>query len=314
MHILKQRFFVSSVLALLIAMLVNACNISTAHPSQSNLTVIQVLQNSSQAMQKLKTFQFTLALNGQIQGSAAASSTSTSASASPTATSSIPGSITFDVRGTGQQSLQSGEQAMTLTLNQSTHLAEVVTGHKIYVQNPRGRWYVIDPNRFAAGVSNPLAGLQLNTTTLLELVQHSQLSDHGDESLNGQSLRHITAVLDRAGLQALLKDDTQLSTLVGAQNIDAIVAHARSFQASLDLWIDETQFYLHRVQLKLSLNADTSGLVTPSVGMITLQLPPTLQATLNNTVDLSKFNEPVSISAPASAISVDNPGVIFQTS
>jgi hypothetical protein len=133
---------------------------------------------------------------------------------------------------------------------------------------------------------------------------HTQIVDHGDETLNGETLRHITANLDKVALRELLLANPQLQSTIGTQDIDSVVDHLQSFDASIDVWIDGTQFFLHRTQLKIDLLADLSGTTAPAV-------PHTIKTTVDTTVDLSKFNVPVSIVPPADATPTDNPGAIF---
>ncbi|WP_322480460.1 hypothetical protein [Thermogemmatispora sp.] len=304
-------------------LLLSACTVSITPAQQSSqLSVGQVLQKSSQAMQKLKSFAFTLTASGTLQGtnqgqaSVIAGATPRPGTATPvtTASASPAVSLTFNVTGTGQQSLADGKQALNLTLNQTTRLAEIIIGQQVYLQNPRGQWYVIDASHLQTAGGNLLAGWKLDTNAFLTLALHSRLTDHGDETLAGQSLRHISAVLDKEGLRQLLMSNTQLSTAIGSQNLDNLVNQTRSFQATIDLWIDETQFYLHRVQLKLAMNADTQGLLTPVAGVASTLLPPTLMVNLSSIVDLKHFNQPLTISAPSNAIPTDDPASVFQAS
>ncbi|WP_146747249.1 LolA-like protein [Thermogemmatispora tikiterensis] len=311
------------VLGMSLALVLSACQVSLTPVQQGGLLPVgQVLQKSSQAMQKLKSFAFNLTASGTLQGTAQGTATAVSgatpapATATPSATASTTPtvSLSFNLTGNGQQSLADGKQALNLTLNQSTRLAEIIIGQQIYLQNPRGQWYVIDASRLETASGNLLTGWKLDTNSLLGLALHSSIADHGDETLNGQSLRHISAPLNREGLRQLLTSNTQLSNLLGSQNLNSLVDHTRSFQAALDLWIDETQFYLHRVQLKLAMNADTSGLLTPVAGVATTLLPPTLLVNLSSTADLSKFNQPVTITAPANATPTDDPRAVFEMS
>lgn len=311
------------VLGTSLVLVLSACQVSLTPVQQgSQLPVGQVLQKSSQAMQKLKSLAFSVTASGTLQGttqttaSATSSTTPAPVTGTPSATASATPvvSLSFNLTGNGQQSLADGRQALNLTLNQSTRLAEITIGQQVYLQNPRGQWYVIDASRLEAAGGNLLAGWKLDTNALLALALHSSITDHGDETLNGQSLRHISAVLDREGLRQLLTSNTQLSNLLGSQNLNNLIDHTRSFQATLDLWIDETQFYLHRVQLKLAMSADTSGLQTPIAGVATALLPPTLLVNLSTTADLSQFNQPVTINAPTNAIPTNDPRAVFEMS
>jgi hypothetical protein len=81
-------------------------------------------------------------------------------------------------------------------------------------------------------------------------------------------------------------------------------------KSTLDVWIDETNFYVHHVELKLNADADLSSLATPGTNG-TITLPSNATVTLDSIVDLSKFNQTVTITPPANATPVNNPSVIF---
>jgi len=167
---------------------------------------------------------------------------------------------------------------------------------------------VLDKSAFQGIVGNPFAGINFDQNSLLALIQHTQITDHGTEALNGQNLRHITATLDKQGVRQLITDNPQLAGSLGGQNIDAILNNTKSFLSAIDVWIDETQFYVHRTELKLNLVADTSSLSsTPTA----TPLPSSITTNLDTIVDLSKFNVPVSITPPVNATSTNNPGAIF---
>ena len=100
----------------------------------------------------------------------------------------------------------------------------------------------------------------------------------------------------------------------GKQNIDSVLNSAKSLIATLDAWIDESTFYVHRTELKFNLNADLSSLRGASgtpAATTTATVPSNITTTLDSIVDLSKFNEPLTITPPANAIPTDNPLVIF---
>jgi len=138
-----------------------------------------------------------------------------------------------------------------------------------------------------------------------------QIIGHGDQPMNGTSLRHITFNLDKYALQQLLDSNSQLVSLLGKANIDAVINNTQTFNASLDLWIDETQFYVHRTELKLNLNVNPAGIgqsITPTPGSpIVGSLPTSVLTNLDSIVDLSNFNQPVSITPPANATPVTIP-------
>lgn len=274
-------------------------------PAPSNLTVLQVLQNSQKAMSKLKSAHVSL----QTKGSGQSAGTTTSSAGTPT-------TVSYSVTGSGDEALPNQEE-MHLTTTQSVTsttnaITEIFSGNQVYVQSG-GQWYVLNSSQVGK-VGNPFAGFgSPNMTELLGLLVHTQITDHGDQSLNGVTLRHITLKLDKYALQQLLDSDQQLVNMLGQQNINAIINNAKTVNATLDLWIDEQQFYVHRTELKLNLNVNAASLsqsVTPTVNpTIKGLIPANVLSNLDSIVDLSNFNETVSITPPASATPITIPTV-----
>lgn len=306
-----QKKYSLTILALaFIALLISACSqptipgggSGTGSGGTSSLTPLQVLQNSANAMKQLKSAHVQLQSTNNIQTTASSGTPSTS-SASPT-----PTTINATLTGSGDEALPDEEQ-LKLTINQNANVAEIVQGDKVYVQNTQGQWYVLDKSAFQGIVGNPFSGVNIDQNSLLGLIQHTQITDHGSQSLNGQNLRHITAVLDKEGLRQLLQNNPQLQGSFGQQNIDTLLTNTKSFQSSVDVWIDETQFYVHRTELKLKIIADTSAVAgTPAAG---ITLPSGVITDLDTTVDLSKFNVPVTITPPTNATPTNDPTTIL---
>src|SRR5947209_2794217 len=302
----KRTNILLALIAALALLLVSACG-PIGGSGGSSLTVEQVLQNSVNAMKQLKSVHFDVKMTGNVQSNTAAT---------PTTGTPTPSSVTVNVAASGDEALPN-QQSVHLTVGQSitgqsANLAEIILQDKVYIQNTKGQWYVIDRSKLGA-TGNPFSGINIDQNTLLGLLQNSKITDHGDETLNGQSLRHISAVLNEEGLKQLLDNNAQLKQLFGQQNIDTVIDNAKTFQSSVDVWIDETKFYVHRTELKLNVNADLTSLknsVTPTA-TVTAAIPSNVAAALDSIVDLSKFNEPVTIIAPANAIPTDNPITIL---
>jgi hypothetical protein len=275
-------------------MLVSACSqpASTGNSSASSLTVGQVLQNSANAMKQLKSSHIDLQSTTNVQASGGTSSSATAA----------PQNVNVQVKGSGDQQLPNQEQ-LNLTLNNSMAVAEVLQGNKVYVKNNQGKWYVLDESTLQNTVGNPFSGFTIDQNSLLGLLQNIKLTDNGTQSLKGVSLRHITAQLDKTALQQLLNSDPQLKSMFGQQNIATVLNNTKTFLSTVDVWIDETNFYVHRTELKINLAANTS-----SVGN---GAPNSVKTALDLIVDLSKFNVPVTITPPANAIPTNNPAAIL---
>jgi len=284
----KQGAFVALIVAVLL--LVSSCGVGT-----STLSGGQLLQNSLKAMNQLKSFHFDMNLADSVNSGQATSSTSTGAQ-----------SITVNITGNGDEvtpdktqlhvSLNlAGITGSTKTQNYST--SEIVLGNKLYVQNANGQWYVSNEN-----VSNPFAAANVsNYTALLNLAQKATLTDHGDQNLNGVSLHHLTLTFGKNSLKDLLNASGQLGSL--GKNIDTLLNNVNLQTATLDLWIDDATSYIHHMELKLNLSMNLGSLgITP-----TTSTSSNFSDALDLTVDFSKFNESITINAPANAIPTDNP-------
>jgi hypothetical protein len=292
---IQKKFFVACIPLVLLVLLISACSSTGTSGSSSNLTALQVLQNSATAMQKLKSSHIDFNLTG-----------SANASATPTSSTS-PSGTSFSVKGSGDEALPS-QESLHITTMQGTNLAEIVLGNKVYIQNAQGQWYVLDKSSLQGITGNPFSGIDTsNINDILALAQHAKITDHGDQNLNGQSLRHITIALDKQGLQQLLTQNGQLASVIGQQAVNTIINGTQGFNSTLDIWIDETQFYVHRTELKLNVSANLSAATATTGGNV----PANVSTTIDSIVDLSKFNETVNITAPANAIPTTNPVSIF---
>src|SRR5436309_12354694 len=150
-------------------------------------------------------------------------------------------------------------QNITNGTNTTSNLAQIVQGEKDYIQNAKGQWYVLDKSALKGYVDNPFSGINNpDLSLLIGLLQHTKITDNGVQSLNGQNLRHITIALDKTALKQFLSNNQQLIDLLGQQNLNVIIDNTKTFSSSVDLWIDETTYYVHRTELKFNLNADTS--------------------------------------------------------
>lgn len=285
-------------------LLVSAC--STPGTSTPQPTVLQVLQNSQKAMSQLKSAHVNMTLNG--------SGSSSNSPGTPGITPTTGGTVTFKLSGSGDEALP-GQEKMNFTVTQSVSnatnsFAEILSGGKLYAQFG-GKWYQVN----TSGVNNPFTGIGApNMTQLLGLLSHMQIVDHGLETLNGVSLRHITFTLDKVALQQLLSSNPQLVSALGQGNINAIINNTQAFASSLDLWIDETQYYVHRAEFKLNMNVNASSLaatVTPTTGSpIQPYIPSTVLTNLDSIVDLSNFNQPVTITPPPNATPISLPNTV----
>jgi len=302
MKIFKRYYILLVLLPALL--LISACSPSVGiGTGSSSLTVLQVLQNSAKAMKNLKSAHIVTQTNGMLQ--------TISTSATPSS-----GQTTFSVTGSGDEALPA-QESLRISINwgtnsQPTNLAEIVQGDRVYIQNAKRQWYVMDKSTFEQYIGNPFSGINgLDPNNLLGLLQNTQITDHGDELLNEQNLRHITVAFDKEAFRKIVANDPQLANMFGQQNINTLLNNTKTFITNLDLWIDESTSYVHRTELKFNLNENVSGLSQSLTPVATFPLPAGVITSFDSTLDLSKFNAPVTITPPTSAIPTDNPLTIF---
>ncbi|QBD75037.1 LppX_LprAFG lipoprotein [Ktedonosporobacter rubrisoli] len=286
--ILRKTYIIPLFLTLCLMVVLSACSPLN---SENPLSLVQVVQNSINAMKNLKSSHVDIQATNKVEMNGASASTTSG-----------PSNFSMNVTGSGDQALPDQEK-LDLTLNQDTKLTEILQGDKVYVQNAQGQWYVFNKSEFTNSVGNYFSGENFNPTDLLGLLLHASITDHGDQDLNGQKLRHITANLDKEALRELLSSNPQLRKTFGQQNIDTVINNAKSFLATVDVWIDNSQYYLHRTQLKLNMEGNVS--------QGSKATPEDVKVDLNTIMDLSKFNEPVTITPPSKAIPTDDPSVIL---
>ncbi|HEU5377818.1 MAG TPA: LppX_LprAFG lipoprotein, partial [Ktedonobacteraceae bacterium] len=266
--------YISLVGMLALLFVLAACSVpglAGASPSPA-----QTLQNSAQAMSKLSATHIDLQAGLSLQ-----SSTSN-------------GGMTFNLAGQGDAT-KAGDASVQLSLGQSPLLGVISKGQTVYVQLRKGTWYSVSKSQITDSTQNFFSqSLVTRLEQIMAIVQNAKLTDHGQESLNGTQLDHITAVLDQQTLQQL---NTQLSAMMPAK---AQNGQSQITQASLDLWIDQSTSYVHQVILNLTAQVDAQAvqhLTGQSTGSTSGTLPATLKAQLN----FSKFNQPINIQAPANS-------------
>ncbi len=284
-------------------LLLSAC-VPALGTGNGSLTPIQVLLNSAKAMKQLKSAHFDLNVTSNLLGNAPGI---------PTTSTPPANQVNVNITGKGDKSLPD-KQSLQVVVSQnvvgkSISLSEMLLGNKVYIQNAEGQWYVLDRSLVENTIGILFSGINVDPTALLDLIQNSNLVDHGTELLNGQELRHISAVLDKVALKQVLTNNPQLNKLFGQQNVINAIDRAKTLQASIDLWIDETNFYVHRAELRFDLDEDLSLPGSPATPVPVIISG--LAAHFDSITDLSNFNKPVTITPPASAIPANNPILIF---
>ena len=263
--------------------LLSACSFlglgATQPGNVQSQTPAQVLQNAATAMQHLKSAHITMNVGTTANGGSAANQQ--------------PNTLT--VRADGDQVFP-GQSSLHMSIGQmmggnATKFTEVVTGDQLYVQNAQGQWHVINQKDLTG---SPFSAIQVsNYNSLLMLSQQATITDHGQEMLNGQTTRHITMTFNSSALKSLLSATGQLGSLSAQQqqDLNQQLSQIKLNSSTFDVWVDTTNAYVSRMELKFSISSNDNE--TSSV---------------DATVDYSKYNEQVTITAPAGATPVNNAG------
>lgn len=243
------------------------------------------------------------------------SSSSTVQLPTTSSSSTTPTGITTMTTGNGDEKIP-GQVALHLTTRvgttgQSITLAEIVLNNKLYIQNTKGQWYVLNTSKLPGTTGIPTRGNDASTVNnVLALAQKATLTDHGIVTLNGQKLRRLTVTFGKDALPQLLNANGQTQNAQTQQSTAQLLKSIKSFQAQVDFWIDENTSYVHQMDEKITLKLDSSALGT--TGTSTGTTAASAATTTDTLIDLSKFNQPVIITAPTNAIPTTNILSIFQ--
>ena len=293
-HMRKHIFATVAIALIAFALLFSACGANGSSQSAG-----QVLQDSLNAMKQLKAVHVDMKFSGGFSYGA------TSTTAHP---------ITVNVIANGDE-VRPDKDSIHVDAGQGYNLSEITVGHKVYIQNTKGQWYVLDASAYKGSTSNPFASLNASSyDNLLAIAQKATITDHGDQMLNGVSLRHITVTFGKDALNALLDATgatgaTSKLTSTQQQNLDKLLNNIKLVNPTLDLWIDDATHYVHQMEVKFSMTVNTSSLMMPTTP--TSSIPASISTTVDTVINYSKFNESITISAPTNAIPTSNPGTIF---
>lgn len=266
--------------------LLSACSFlglgATQQGNNQSQTPAQVLQNAATAMQHLKSAHITMNVGTTANGGSTANQQ--------------PNTLT--VRADGDQKFP-GQSSLHMSIGPMmggtpTNFVEVVTGDQLYVQNTQGQWHVISQQNLTG---SPFSAIQVsNYNSLLTLSQQASITDHGQEMLNGQMTRHITMTFNSNALKSLLSATGQLGSLSmqQQQNLNQELSQIKLNSSTFDVWISPTNSYVSRMELKFSIS-DNNGATNET-------------SSVDATVDYSKYNESITITAPTGATPVNNAG------
>lgn len=266
-HTYKKSLLLVGMITLLFLLV--ACSVpgSTTSPAQT-------LSNSATAMSKLSAVHFDL------QTTVAVTSSSSK------------NGLTYAITGQGDAA---APDKVSLQLNSGGPLLALVSsGSKVYTQIKGGTWYSVDKSQIKDAEQNFFSqSLATRLGQIMSAVEGAQLTDHGQETLNGESLDHITATLDAQTLQTLS------SELNGLAPSNAQSGQNQITKATLDVWIDTSTSYVHVAKLDIVTQIDASALEhfsghkTGASGVLPIEL--------KAQVTFSKFDQPVSIQPPTNS-------------
>ncbi|HEY7416699.1 MAG TPA: DUF6612 family protein, partial [Ktedonobacteraceae bacterium] len=248
--------------------LLSACSVfglGATPQGNASQTPTQVLQSAATAMQQLKSAHIAMNVGTTTNGGTTADQQNG----------------TLSVQANGDQ-LFPNESSLHLSVgammgNNPTTFSEIVTGNKLYVQNNQGQWHVIDEGKLTGATFSTIQVSNYNN--LLMLAQNANVTDHGQEALNGQTTRHLTVTFNGDALKTLLSATGQLGSLSmqQQQNLNQALSQIKLNSSALDLWIDTTSSYVSRLELKFSISSTNAGATNEN-------------ASVDATIDYSKYN------------------------
>lgn len=303
MHMLKKSFFFVTLTCLVL--LLGACGTGAGSGSATgsstpvaSLTPAQLLQRTATTMGQLKSVSYTMSSVGGMT----LPSFSTASSKSSTI------STTTKASGVAVPPANAKLQLSMTILGQTLTFSEVVKGQKVYIQNQKGQWYVVDKS--ASQVSS-FANTDVTGYDKLLTLKDVKVTDDGKTLLNGASMRHLTITFGKNALSDLMNTTGTLNNLTASekQQMGKALQNMTIKNTVLDVWIDNTTAYLSRFQLQFDLNMDMSKLITPTPGTSASSL--SLDMNQNTTIDYSKFNAPVTIATPSNATPTSNITKVF---
>ncbi|HEY0755079.1 MAG TPA: LppX_LprAFG lipoprotein [Ktedonobacteraceae bacterium] len=266
-HTYKKPLFFAGMITLLL--LLAACSVpgTAASPGQT-------LLSSASAMGKLSSVHFDLQTVTTVQ-----SNSSTNG-------------LTYPV--TGQGDATSPDKVSIQLSSNGPLLGLISSGQNIYVQSKGGPWYSVDKSNVKDAEQSFFSqSLATRLGQIMSALQNAQLTDHGQETVNGESLDHLTVTIDQQTLKSISSELNGLAPADSQSGLNQIK------KATLDLWIDTSTSYVHLVKVDIVTQVDATALehfTGQSIGA-TGALPIEMKAQ----VTFSKFNQPVNIQPPTSA-------------
>jgi hypothetical protein len=238
-----------------------------------------LLNDTQSAMQALKSEHQIVSMTAGGEALSALTSSNPSDSSIDMSQASFDMKIEDDIQrpdqsaGTLHMNVSIGSTQINYNLNQ------VSKDNKTYIQNMQGNWYVLDQQSASDPSGNPFVSFTkiADFDGMASSFQKGQVTDHGYETVNGVRLRHLTSALDQ----------NVASSQLGTESLNNLDT------AAIDVWIDEATSYMHRADLKLTFKPSSMTESSPTGGA-----GPTLDILL----EFSKFNQPVTITAPEGAV------------
>lgn len=272
-----QRY-VPTVILVILLLLLTSC--SAPSLASSSLSPAQMLQKSINAMSHLQSAHLDLQTDVSLPSDSLMMNATINTSA---------------LRVTGHGDVANPDKvSLDLFMGNTPLVAVRSLGSKVYIQEKNGKWFFLEKSQIKDKEQSFFAqSMTQHLGQIMAVLQNAKLTDDGQETLNGQSLEHITATLDGQALQAL---STQFNGFLAAHMPQA---QNQLQQATLDLWLDQSTWYVHQAQLDL-----VAQVRTPLAGSHNTNSAITEQVDLKVLLNLSKLNQPVTIQTPANAVAL----------
>lgn len=265
---------------ILVVLLLLLTGCSAPSLASSSLSPAQMLQKSINAMSHLQSAHLDLQTDVSLPSDALMMNATINTSA---------------LRVTGHGDVANPDKvSLDLFMGNTPLLAVRNLGSKTYIQEKNGQWFFLEKSQIKDKEQSFFTqSLTQRLGQIMVVLQNARLTDEGQETLHGQSFEHITATLDGQALQAL---STQFNGFLATHMPQA---QNQLQQATLDLWLDQSTWYVHQAQLDL-----VAQVRTPLAGLHNTDSAIAEPVELKVLLNLSKLNQPVTIQAPANAVAL----------
>lgn len=280
---------------LLCMLMLGGCGNAMQQGNSSRQHSLQLLQNTRAVMKKLTTVHFNVSNNFTIKfgspptGLSSTILTTTNGVEKDPAQIQLEATVNFSENGRSTPNNSAPVRNIQLAGKHYSNIASTQT------------WYVVNTDIYA-GMKFYILDVTAEMRSLLALASQGQIEDKGYQTINGAKLHHLSVTINKAHLLDLSQAINNAAPGYGPDKT-FFEKRLKNPKGSIEFWIDEVSGYPYRTETKmtyqLTIGNGSESLVPPTTTPTTAK--DTGNISMENIINLDKFNQPVTIKAPAGA-------------